>query len=49
MLDDVVTSFDFDLSGERAATIDSSGVCLVSDINTNTKNFHLALEGSKGN
>ena len=42
-LDDVVTSLDFDPNGERVATIDPSGACLISDIDTNSNSFHLDL------
>lgn len=36
-----VTGFDFDPTGEIAATIDSNGVCLISNVNTDNYNFHL--------
>ena len=48
MKDDIVTSFDFDTTGERSATIDYSGVCLISDIDSNNESFHLNME-NKGN
>ena len=42
-----VTGFDFDPSGERAATISSSGVCLVLDIDTSNCKLHLTI-GEQG-
>ena len=30
----MVTSLDFDSEGERIATIDGDGVCLITDVNT---------------
>ena len=45
---DLITSFDFDPSGERAATIDYAGVCLISDITTNDYTFHLNMDGGSG-
>ena len=45
---DTINSFDFDPTGVRAATIDGAGVCLVSDIDTNRRKFHMKL-GRLGN
>ena len=47
-LDNTVTSFDFDPSGEKAAKIDIGQTCLVSDISTNNYNFHLSLSEKMG-
>ena len=43
-LDDVITGLDFNPNGEIAATIDSYGVCLISDVNTDSYRFHLEIE-----
>lgn len=34
---------DFDPSGESIATIDSHGMCLISDVTTNHCNFNLKI------
>ena len=41
---DTVTAFDFDANGEKAASIDSFGVCVISDVDTNAYNFHIETE-----
>ena len=46
---DIVTSLDFNPTGERVATLDFSGVCLISDIDNNIKRFHLNMGDGKGN
>ena len=46
---DIVTSSDFNPNGEKAATIDYSGVCLISDIDSNIKSFHLNMGARQGN
>ena len=43
-LDDVVTSFDFDPSGEKAAILDFSGACIISDIATNSRLLRQSLD-----
>ena len=43
-----MTGFDFNLSGDIIATIDISGKCLVSDINTNDHKFDLDLDDLNG-
>ena len=43
---DIITSLDLDPSGEKTVTIDSQGVCLISDINTAANNFDLDMEDS---
>ena len=48
ILGDIITGFDFNPSGERAATLDRSGVCLIADIDNNIKSFHLNM-GREGN
>ena len=49
-LENVITGLDFHPSGEIVATIDRYGVCLISDINTVTYQFHLGMEWSiRGN
>ena len=47
-LEDVISSLDFNPTGEYMATIDSNGVCLVSDVTTNNYKFHVNL-GDFGN
>ena len=47
-IDNIVTSFDFDPNGEKAATIDRNGMCVISHIDTNGCDFHLALDGRGG-
>lgn len=39
-----VAGFDFNQNGEIAATVDMLGVCLVSDMNTDSYCFHMNLE-----
>ena len=41
---DVIAGLDFSPNGEIAATIDSYGVCLISDVNTDNYRFHLNME-----
>ncbi len=48
-LDYVFTGFDFDPAGEFIATIDSYGMCLISDVDTNDYEFHLQLGSYYGN
>ena len=43
-LDNVITGLDFSPNGELAATIDRYGVCLISDVNTDSYHFHLNME-----
>lgn len=38
-----MTSLDFDPLGELTATLDSPGLCLISDIATNNRKFHLKV------
>ena len=40
-LEEIITGLDFNPTGEYVATIDSQGVCVVSDVNTNDYSFHL--------
>lgn len=42
-----IAGLDFNPSGERVATIDCYGVCLLSDVDTNNYGFHLGI-GSRG-
>ena len=39
-----ITGLDFSPNGETAATIDRYGVCLISDVNTDSYHFHLNIE-----
>ena len=48
-LGNVITGLDFSPNGELAATIDNYGVCLISDVNTDSYRFHLAMEMKKDN
>ena len=43
-LGNYITSLDFSPNGETVATIDKDGVCLVSDMNTDSYRFHLNME-----
>lgn len=47
LLDNYISSFDFNHSGETAATLDCSGVCLLSDVGTNNCNYHLNVDRGK--
>ena len=40
----VITGLDFSPNGETVATIDCFGVCLISDVNTDSCRFHLSME-----
>ncbi len=44
-LEHFVAGFDFNPAGDSIATIDASGVCLISDVNTNNYGFHLKVAG----
>ena len=46
-LGNYITGLDFNPNGEIVATIDSSGVCLISDVNTDSYRFHLYLNMDK--
>ena len=39
-----IAGLDFNPNGEIAATIDTYGVCLISNVNTDSYRFHLAME-----
>ena len=43
-LDNYITSLDFNPNGESVATIDKYGVCLISDLSTNSYHFHLKMK-----
>ena len=43
-LDNFIVGLDFSPNGELAATIDLYGVCLISDVNTDSYHFHLNME-----
>ena len=43
-LDNYITGLDFNPNGEIAATIDKHGVCLISDLNTDSYRFHVNME-----
>mgnify|MGYP000914691206 FL=1 len=42
----IITSLEFSPTGEFAATTDSHGTCLISDVNTDIYNFHIQLGNS---
>lgn len=42
-LDNAIAGLDFNPNGELVATIDSYGVCMISDVNTDNCNFHLVM------
>ena len=46
LLDNCITSIDFNPNGETVCTIDRYGTCLVTAVNTNNYSFHLNLETS---
>jgi hypothetical protein len=41
--DNFITGFDFNPAGDSIGAIDRSGMCLISDVNTNNYVFHLLL------
>ena len=43
-LDNFIAGLDFNPTGETVATIDKYGVCLISDVNTDSYHFHLNME-----
>ena len=43
-LENYMTSLDFNPTGETVATIDLCGVCLLSDVATDSYRFHLNME-----
>ena len=43
-LGNLITSLDFSPNGETEATIDRYGVCLISDVNTDSYHFHLNMK-----
>ena len=47
-LGNVITALDFNPNGEIVATIDMYGVCLISDMNTDSYRFHVNI-GMKDN
>ncbi len=48
-LDNYITSFDFNPTGDSIASIDKYGMCLLSDVNTNNYTFHLEVGSKAGN
>ena len=48
-LDNVISGLDFNPSGTLIATIDRSGVCLISDVNTDDYSSHFKMGGREGN
>lgn len=42
-LDNLITGYDFGPNGDAMAVIDRYGVCLVSDVNTNSYNLRFDL------
>ncbi len=45
----LIAGFDFNPAGESFATIDSYGMCLISDVNTNNCEFHLQVGSQASN
>ena len=45
-LENFITGLDFDMNGEKVATIDHYGVCSIFDMNTGQSNSHLNMEMS---
>ena len=48
-LDNAISGLDFNPLGTLIASIDCSGVCLISDVNTDEYSFHFEMGGLKGN
>ena len=48
-LDNAISGLDFNPLGTMTASIDFSGVCLISDINTNDYSFHLQMSSGFSN
>lgn len=44
-----ISSLDFNVAGEAAATIDRYGTCLISDLNSDDCKFHLKTGSKPGN
>ena len=44
-----ITSLDFNPTGERAATINNLGICLISDLSTNYFRYQLRIFDREGN
>ena len=42
-LDNAISGLDFNSLGTMTASIDHTGVCLISDTNTNDYGFHLQI------
>ena len=47
-LGDIITSLDFDPTGNLVATIDRQGMCFISDIDTNRLHFDRNFIGKQG-
>ena len=43
-LGSIISGLDFNPNGEIAATIDNYGICLISDVNTDSYRFHVNME-----
>lgn len=48
-LDNHISDFDFNPTGEKIATIDKAGNFLIADVDAGQCSFHLRVEDSKGN
>ena len=46
-LENYITSLDFNPNGEIAATLDRSGVCVISDVNTDSYRFHVNMSSGQ--
>lgn len=49
VLANYICGLDFNPTGESVATIDATGVCLISDINTDSYSFHQQIGTKAGN
>ena len=47
-LEEIITSLDFNPTGEYVATIDKEGLCLISDVATVNYTFHKNLSLGEG-
>ena len=47
-LDNYINGFDFSPNGDNVATLDTFGVCVVSNVRTDNYLMHLLLESDNG-
>ena len=49
LLENFISSFDFDPTGETVATIGCCTTCMISDMNTDKYKYHLKMSNTGGN